>query len=152
MKEKKVNNEIKKWYELPQSITNELETHTHNIRNILKDDPGSRDFMLKQLLSAYTEHWIDEKLNHWVHEKYDASLNINDYNNLLSATATIPRLVKGTDFLVTEEVHNSNHDEFTTYSAHTAAIQQSIMHQYIELSQLSTEEVYALGEAYQSLI
>ncbi len=154
MKSKEDEVKSKTWYALPYTIYKELKDAILNIKTILKDDKKSSDYMLKEILYSYGKEWVSESLREWVYDNYDKTLAIKDYNNLLSAAGNLPQLIKGIRNSITIEVENDllNLNNFKTLTEHRIAIQNSIVHEFISLSELSTEEVKSLGDIYDNFI
>ena len=97
MKEKEIEAKgvPQKWYALPDTIYKELKENISNIKIILKDDQKSCDYMLKEILSLYTKGWVSSEIGEWIHDNYDKTLSIKDYNKLLNSET---KLVKYSEF------------------------------------------------------
>lgn len=141
MKEHVTNN---KTYPITKEIQDMLVKHMHNIQEILKNDPESRDYLLQELLdtSNNTFDTLDKHLN-WAHDKYDATLSITDYNNLLSAITHIYGLLNDHHPLVSN-AKNIQLCANDNYQEASSGLQEQIINYYIEITNI-TDDISLAG-------
>ncbi len=144
-----------KWYPLLDINKEKLTKYINDVKTVLKNEPTTIQTVLKKILSSRTNSNVADELNQWVYKTYDNTLSIGDYNKLLAAVGVTCLLLQAhPEVMACEYIDTSYFDKksINICGDFIAALQDSMTHEFVVLSQLPVEEIKSLGEIYENFI